>query len=148
MRLRVAEVGQNSVAHILGHESIETPDHRRNVFVVPAEHLAQVFRVKPRRNRGRADEVADHDSETPAFGTGYCRLGRRIYGSFQKRGIGQRSATETTVAIANRILATAGATILRQRRAAVPAESVAILIGASAARALHARPPARNRKLV
>jgi hypothetical protein len=70
MRPRVAEVCQNPVAHILGHESIETPDHRRNVFVVLAEHLAQVFRVKPRRNRGRADEVAEHDSETPTFGTG------------------------------------------------------------------------------
>jgi hypothetical protein len=58
------------VAYILGHESTETPDHRRNVFVVLAEHLAQFFRVKPRRNRGRADEVAEHDSETATFGTG------------------------------------------------------------------------------
>src|SRR5436305_1208216 len=77
-----------------------------------------------------------------------CGLGRRIYRSFQRSRTGQRSATQTTVAVANWIVVTASETMLRQRRATVPAEAVAILIGASAAGALHACPPARNRTAV
>ena len=46
MRLRVTEVGQYSVAHILGDKAIEAVDHRRNVLVVLANHLAQVFWIE------------------------------------------------------------------------------------------------------
>src|SRR6266700_2581401 len=46
MRLRVAEVGQYSVAHILGDKAIEAADHHRNVIVVLADHLAQVFWIE------------------------------------------------------------------------------------------------------
>src|SRR2546423_8269599 len=46
MRLRVAEVGQYSVAHILGDKAIEAADRRRNVLVVLADHLAQVFWIE------------------------------------------------------------------------------------------------------
>jgi hypothetical protein len=46
MRSRVAEIDENSVAHILGDKAIEAADHHRNVFVVLADHLAQVFRIE------------------------------------------------------------------------------------------------------
>ena len=42
-----------------------------NGAVIGADHLAQILRVKPRRERGRADEVAEHHGELAAFGIGW-----------------------------------------------------------------------------
>ena len=47
MCLRVAEVSQYPVAHILGDKAIEAAHHPLNVFVVVADHLAQVFQIEP-----------------------------------------------------------------------------------------------------
>jgi hypothetical protein len=47
MCLRVAEVGQYPIAHILGDEAIEAAHPLLNVFVVAADHLAQVFQIEP-----------------------------------------------------------------------------------------------------
>jgi len=43
----IAEVHEYPVAHILGDEAIEAAHHRRNVFGVAADHLAQVFQIEP-----------------------------------------------------------------------------------------------------
>ena len=41
-------------------------------MVLP-DQLAQILRVKPRRQRRRADEIAKHHRQLPALGLGWCR---------------------------------------------------------------------------
>ena len=68
MRLRVAEIDQHPVAHVLGDKPIEASDRIGYGSMIIADQLAQILRVMTRRERGRADEIAEHDGELPAFG--------------------------------------------------------------------------------
>ena len=68
VRLRVAEIDQHPVAHVLGDKAVEAGDRLGDRAVVGADDLAQVLGVEPRRERGRADQIAEHHRELPAFG--------------------------------------------------------------------------------
>jgi hypothetical protein len=73
MRLRIAEIDQHSVAHILGDKPVEAADRVGHGPVVVADQLPQIFRVELRRQRRRANQIAEHDGELPAFGVDWRR---------------------------------------------------------------------------
>ena len=52
LRLRIAEIGEDAVAHILGDIAPKPGDHLRHGSVIGPEHLAQIFRVEARCQRG------------------------------------------------------------------------------------------------
>jgi hypothetical protein len=70
VRLRIAEIYQHSVAHILGDEPTEPDDGLGHVYLIEDDHLAQILRVEPYRERRRPDEVAEHDRELPPLSQG------------------------------------------------------------------------------
>ena len=73
MRLRIAEIDQHPVAHVFGDKAVEAADRLGDGAVVGADQLAQILRVKPRRERGRADQIAEHHRQLPAFGVDWRR---------------------------------------------------------------------------
>ncbi len=68
MGAREAEIGQHAVAHELGDEAVVARDRARTGVLIGANDLAHVLGIEPRRQRGRADEVAEHDGELAALG--------------------------------------------------------------------------------
>ena len=68
VRLRITEIDKYAVAHVLGHEAIEPGDHLRDAFVIGPDHKAHVLGVELSRERRRANEVGEHDSQLAALG--------------------------------------------------------------------------------
>ena len=82
MRLRVAEIDQNAVAHVPGDEAAGSGDDFGDGAVIRGDNLAQILGIEPRGECGRADQIAEHHRQLPPFGSGgidrlsalYCRL--------------------------------------------------------------------------
>jgi hypothetical protein len=70
LRPRIPEIDQHRVTHVLGDEPAEPSDGFSDVCLIGDDHFAQILRVEPDREGGRADEVAEHDREMPALGRG------------------------------------------------------------------------------
>ena len=68
--LGIAEIGQHPVAHVLGDETAGLGDEIGAATVIRTDDLAHVLGVEASRERGRADEVAEHDRELAALGVG------------------------------------------------------------------------------
>jgi hypothetical protein len=68
MRARVAEIDQDAVAHILSDKAVEPGDDPGDRAVIGGDDLAQILGIELRRERGRADQVAEHHRQLPAFG--------------------------------------------------------------------------------
>jgi hypothetical protein len=66
--LRIAEVSEHPVAHVLRNKAVEAADGLGNAPVIRADHFPQVLRIEPRRQCGRADKIAEHDRELTALG--------------------------------------------------------------------------------
>ena len=66
--LRIAEIGQHPVAHILGDEAAVAFDQICAATMIAANDLTHVLGIEPRRQRRRADEVAEHDRELAPLG--------------------------------------------------------------------------------
>jgi hypothetical protein len=62
MRLGVAEIGENAVAHVFCDEAAIALDQFSAAAVISGNDAPQVLGVEPSRKRGRADQVAKHDS--------------------------------------------------------------------------------------
>ena len=73
MRSRVAEIGEHAVAHILGDKPVEASDDIGDDAMICGGDLAQIFRIESRRERCRADEIAEHHRQLPAFGVDWRR---------------------------------------------------------------------------
>jgi len=71
--LRPAEIDQDAVAHVLGNKAFEPLYRLGDAPIISTDHLAQVLRVKTRRESGRADEVAKHHRELTTLGRGHGR---------------------------------------------------------------------------
>src|SRR6516164_11493229 len=67
MRSRVAKVREHPIAHILRDESTGLGDLLCAAAVIRADDLAHVLGIEARRERGRADQIAEHDRELAAF---------------------------------------------------------------------------------
>ena len=76
---RVAEVGQQSVAAVLGQMAVVTGDDAAGDGLVVGEDVAQRLGVELLGQGGRADEVAEEDGDLAVFGSGRGggRVGRR-----------------------------------------------------------------------
>ena len=70
MRLRVAEIDQHAIAHIPGDEAIEPGDDFADGAVIGGDDLAIILRIEAPRQRGRADEIAEHHCQLTALGIG------------------------------------------------------------------------------
>jgi hypothetical protein len=68
VRPRVAEVHQHPIAHVLGDKAVEVGDRIGDAAMIHADDLAQVLGIKARRQRRRADQIAEQHGELPAFG--------------------------------------------------------------------------------
>jgi hypothetical protein len=93
MRSGVAEIGKNTIAHVLGDEASIAPDQRRAALVIGGDNPAHIFRIEPRRHRGRTNEIAEHHSQLTAFG-GVVRL-RLDLGGWLTRGALPIDSAET-----------------------------------------------------
>jgi len=104
MRLRIAEIDQHPVTHVLGDKAGAPGDGLGNAAVVGADQLPQILRIKPRRQRRRADEIAKHHRQLAAFGIGgsQCINGRRRYSSGGHRGAERSDSVEDSAAVADR----------------------------------------------
>jgi hypothetical protein len=86
VRLRIAEIGQYPVAHVFGDKIVIARDDTGNGVLIGADLLAQFLGVEPRRQRGRADEIAKHHRQLPPLGVTprcescgrFCRRSRCI----------------------------------------------------------------------
>jgi hypothetical protein len=61
MRLRIAEIDEDAVAHVFGDEPVVATDKLGDPNMIGTDHFAQVLRIKPRREGGRANKIAKHD---------------------------------------------------------------------------------------
>ena len=68
MRLGIAEIDQHAVAHILGDKTAKAADGVGDAAMVGADDLAQILGIEARRQRRRADQVAEHDRQLPPLG--------------------------------------------------------------------------------
>ena len=57
--------------------------------MIGAQHLPQILRIEARGQRGRADQIAEHDGELPPLGLGReCDI-RRLLRNFRSRCCGE-----------------------------------------------------------
>src|SRR6516165_2511570 len=70
MRPRVAEIRENTVAHVFGDKAVEPGDHLGDGAMIGGDDLAQILGIKTSREFGRADKITEHYRELSAFGIG------------------------------------------------------------------------------
>src|SRR6516165_10959150 len=75
MRPRVAEIRENTVAHVFGDKAVEPGDHLGDGAMIGGDDLTQILGIKTSREFGRADKITEHYRELSAFGIG----GRRCF---------------------------------------------------------------------
>ena len=66
--LRIAEVDEHAVAHVLRHEAAEATHGLGDAFLIGRNDLAQVLRVHARGECRRTDEVREHHRDLAALG--------------------------------------------------------------------------------
>ena len=105
MGLRIAEVDEDTVAHVFRHEAAEAAHRLGDAFLIGRNDLAQVLRVHAGGERRRADEVREHHRDLAALGG---VLGLRLHcgdgyrgGSFGHRNEG-RDRLQQLLAMAER----------------------------------------------
>ena len=108
VRTWISEIGDNPVALILGHVAVEAENRSRAGFVITTEQITEVLWVELLRERGRAHQVGEQNSEmaTPRN----ARLSRVRRG---RDGVRKRRPARTAEAHSGRTLkATAAASHL------------------------------------
>ena len=75
VRLRVAEVCQHTVAHVLRDVAVVARDHRRAAPLVGVDDGAHVFGIETLREGRGADQVCEQDGQLPAPGSLRSELG-------------------------------------------------------------------------
>jgi hypothetical protein len=93
VRLGVAKVDKESVAHEAGHMPAHPSDHRGATTLESADHVAQVFGIERSRQSRRADEIAKKDGQLASLG-----LGLRQSGDRGRRGGGRCRAWQRSLA--------------------------------------------------
>ena len=78
VRTWIAEIGEHAVAHIFADEAAVDRDQTGAAFVISGDGRVYVLGIKPRGERRRTYEVAEHECELAALGgrgrRGACRL--------------------------------------------------------------------------
>ena len=103
MRPRIAEIDQHPVAHEFGDKAVVARDDAGNGVLIGADLLAQFLGVELRRQRRRADEIAEHHRQLPPLGV-VVRLSTGQYGGCRQcLGGGQTGdGFEETLAVPER----------------------------------------------
>src|SRR5215471_3667697 len=65
--LRIAEIGEYTVAHVFRHEPTMALDQLVTAAVIDGNDAPQVLWVEPSRKRGRAYKIAKHDRKLAAL---------------------------------------------------------------------------------
>ena len=68
MRLGIAEIREDAVAHVLGDESAMTGQDIADAVMISGDDLAQILWVEADGKRGRADKIAEQDAELAPLG--------------------------------------------------------------------------------
>ena len=71
MGARVAEINERPVAHVFRDKPVIRRDGFGDRAVIRANHLAQILGIKPCRQCGRADKVAEHHGQLPPLRAGW-----------------------------------------------------------------------------
>ena len=88
MGLRIAEIDERSIAHILGDRAAK-PGHSGDTGLLKrAEDVAHFLGIDLGRKRCRANEIAKHDGQLSTFGIGGSWGRRRRGGAWLSGGIG------------------------------------------------------------
>ena len=82
MGLRIAEIHQHAVSHVLGHEAAEATHRLGDAFLIGGNDLAQVLRVHAGGECGRTDKVGEHHRDLAAL-AGVLGLRFRSDGRFR-----------------------------------------------------------------
>ena len=69
MGLRIAEVHEHAVAHVLRYEAAEALHSLGDAFLIGGNDLAQVLGVHARGECRRTDEVREHHRDLAALGS-------------------------------------------------------------------------------
>jgi hypothetical protein len=87
VRLRITEIGENAIAHVLGDEAAVALDQFGAAAVIGGNDAPQVLWVEFSRQRRRADQVAKHDRQLTTLGLVLCvrRSCRRGLGRSRSR---------------------------------------------------------------
>jgi hypothetical protein len=67
MGLRISEIDEDAVAHVLGHEPAITPDHLGHAALIGPDHLPEVLGVHTRRKLCRPDDITEHYRQLTAL---------------------------------------------------------------------------------
>jgi hypothetical protein len=68
MGLRVPEVDQHAIAHVLRYEPAEALHGLGDALLIRGNYFTEVFGVHPCRERSRPHEVREHHRDLTAFG--------------------------------------------------------------------------------
>jgi len=68
MRLWIAEIHQDAVAHVAGDKPAKALDNLCDAAMVGADDPAQILGIEPRGKLGRTDQIAKHHRQLTAFG--------------------------------------------------------------------------------
>src|SRR5215472_17533961 len=67
MRLWVAKIDEDAVAHKLGDKPAELLGDLRHGAMIQSKQSRQVFGIEPRRERRGANQIAEQDCQLPSF---------------------------------------------------------------------------------
>ena len=70
VRARIAEIGEDAVAHEPRDIAVVGGNDPCAGGTIGADHLPHVFGIEPRRERRRADQIAEHHGKVAPFGVG------------------------------------------------------------------------------
>src|SRR6185369_12003582 len=76
-RVRIAEIGEDAVAHVLSDATAGALDHLRARRLILAQHDAQILGVHPPRQLARPGEVGEHDRQLAPLTVEYRVRSRR-----------------------------------------------------------------------
>jgi hypothetical protein len=76
--LRIAEVGEHAIAHVLGDKPARLANHFRAALMIGTHDLSHILGVEPSRKRCRTHKIAEHDRELAALSRSSLR---RLLGS-------------------------------------------------------------------
>ncbi len=92
VRLRIAEVDKQPIAHVLRDKVVEAGDRFGDAAVIGADHLPQILGIETRRERRRADQIAEHHRQLAPFRGLFARprsFGERQAGGTERGGRAQ-----------------------------------------------------------
>ena len=96
--MRVAEIGENAVAHVFCDKAAKANQYLRNATMIFGDDLAQILRIEPRCQLSRTDQIAEHDRKEAAFGSrdvGRLRGNRSLLAGIAGEGdLGRRAFLE------------------------------------------------------